>query len=300
MTPFKINIAKTNNPSILKFEANQTLIADGNLEFNNIDEAKESPLAQQLFFLPFVKAVYISANFIGIAKYDIVEWDEVSEAVAEQLENNLNDGMPIFTGNTDTKKIPINIYAESTPNPAVMKFVANKKLIHSSIEFKNIDETNHAPLAKALFHFPFVKEIFLDENYISITKYEMAEWQDIVMEIRDFIRNYLAEDKTILSKESFEQVTAKASPETHKAPELDSISQQIIALLDEHIKPAVASDGGNIQFQHYDKDNKIVHVVLQGACSGCPSSTFTLKNGIEQLLKSMIPEAVNEVVAANG
>lgn len=301
MTPFKINISKTNNPSILKFEANQSLIQGRNLEFNNIDEAKESPLAQQLFYLPFVKAVYISGNFIGIAKFDIVEWDEVSAAVATQLEKQLNEGVAVINNSNLQKSVPVTIYAESTPNPAVMKFVANKKLVDLTVEFKNIDDTKGSPLAQELFHFPFVKEIFIDENYISVTKYDMAEWQDIVMELRDFVRSYLAADKPVILQENMQDIVAKAQEETAIKPEeLDPISEQIVSLLNEHVKPAVASDGGNIQFESYDAKHKIVSVVLQGACSGCPSSTFTLKNGIEQMLKSMLPDKVNEVVAING
>lgn len=168
------------------------------------------------------------------------------------------------------------------------------------LEFKSIDETKYAPLAQALFHFPFVKEIFLDKNYISVTKYDMVEWNDIVMEIREFIRNYIQEGKEVVSKdipvEQKEQI--ELSEESFEA--LDDISKEIVNILEEYIKPAVASDGGNIMFDSYDPDSKIVKVVLQGACSGCPSSTMTLKSGIENTLKNLLKGQVNEVVAING
>jgi hypothetical protein len=192
MSGITISIEKTSNPAIIKFEASSFLTRHSSYEFKNIDDAKDSPLAQQLFYLPFVKTIFISGNFIAIERYNIVEWDDVQEEVATQIETYINEGKEVISESATPKKvIPVTIYAESTPNPAVMKFVANKKIIDRMLEFKSIDETNYAPLAQALYHFPFVKEIFLDKNYISITKYDMIEWNDITLEIREFIRNYI-------------------------------------------------------------------------------------------------------------
>jgi Fe-S cluster biogenesis protein NfuA len=197
---------------------------------------------------------------------------------------------------TSNDKIPVSVYAESTQNPAVMKFVANKPLVTQTIEFKNIDEANNAPMAQQLFHFPFVKEVFIDANYVSITKYEVAEWDNIVMEVREFIRKYIEEGKLILKEIPQQQETTDEST----AENLSKTESQIISILDEYIKPAVASDGGNIQFDSYNEIDKTVQVILQGACSGCPSSTFTLKNGIENMLKEMMPGKIKSVVALNG
>jgi Fe-S cluster biogenesis protein NfuA len=197
---------------------------------------------------------------------------------------------------TSNDKIPVSVYAESTPNPAVMKFVANKPLVTQTVEFKNIDEANNAPMAQQLFHFPFVKEVFIDANYVSITKYEVAEWDNIVMEVREFIRKYIEEGKLILKEIPQQQETTDEST----AENLSKTESQIISILDEYIKPAVASDGGNIQFDSYNEIDKTVQVILQGACSGCPSSTFTLKNGIENMLKEMMPGKIKSVVALNG
>ncbi len=304
MTDFNIKIAPTTTPSIVKFEADKFLTRHENYEFKNIDEAAKSPLAQQLFYLPFVKTVYIAQNFIAIEKYDIVEWSDVQEEVAEQIETYLNKGGEVIKQEKSTTgKVPVTVYAESTPNPAVMKFVANKKLVLQACEFKNIDDAKNAPLVQKLFHFPFVKEVFIDENYVSIQKYDMAGWEEITMELREFIRSYLEEGNEVLNKESFEAKTdASGNAEVKKEEyeNLDDTSQQIVAILDEYIKPAVASDGGNILFESYNQENKTVKVILQGACSGCPSSTMTLKNGIETMLRDMLKDKVEYVEAING
>ena len=155
MNEFNITTVETNNPTILKFEANHFLV-NGNYEYKNIDEAKDSPLAQQLFHLPFIKTVYISGNFIALQRYDIVEWNDVKDEVAQNLVEYLNAGEKVVREETD-KKVPTTVYAEVTPNPAVMKFVANRMLVPQTFEFKNIDEAKNSDLATELFHFPFVK-----------------------------------------------------------------------------------------------------------------------------------------------
>jgi len=201
-------------------------------------------------------------------------------------------------------KIATTVYAESTPNPKVMKFVANRAIIQGdSIEFMNIDEAKNSPLAIKLFHFPFVREVFIAKNFVSLTKYDAMEWEDVVMEVREFIREYLAEGGVVVNEieEVQEKETPKESTET-VAPinqqELGEVETRIVDILDEFVKPAVESDGGNIRFMSYEEG--VVSVLLQGACSGCPSSTITLKQGIENLLKKMLPTLVKEVVAING
>jgi Fe-S cluster biogenesis protein NfuA len=296
-----ITIQETTNKNIIKFVSNQILINGGSYEFNNIDEAKSSPLAQQLFYLPFVKKVFITANFIAIQRFDIVEWIDVQQEVAEQIEAYLNEGHTVISEDTlATKKEAIEVYAEATPNPSVMKFGTNKALTQTDVEYKNIDEANQSsPLAQAVFNFPFVKEVFISDNYISITKYDMVEWSDVYGEVRTFIREYLTDGKTII-KELPKQEEISDKKVDLPEVKLEGIPAEIVAILDEYIKPAVASDGGNIAFRSYDEERKIVSVILQGACSGCPSSTATLKNGIENLLKEMLPNQINEVVAING
>ena len=300
MSGISISIQNTNNDTIVKFVSNSILINGGSYEYNNIDEAKNSPLAQQLFYLPFVKKVFVTANFIAIQKYDIVEWEDVQQEVGEQIEAYLNDGNLVIKEET-TKKKAIEVYAEVTPNPSVMKFGSNKSLTTTDVECKNIDEANTtSPLAQALFHFPFVKEVFISENYVSITKFDMVEWNDIHPELRSFIRTYLQENKTIIKELPKAEVATNENTSNTTIQDLDETSAKIVSILDEYIKPAVASDGGNIAFKSYDKETKIVSVILQGACSGCPSSTITLKNGIEATLKQLLPNKIEEVVAVNG
>ena len=297
----KVTIKETQNPTILKFEFQDFITQNESFEFKNIDDAKASPLAQQLFYLPFVKTVYISGNFIAIEKYSIVEWDNVKDAVAEQIEKFVADGGTIITVEENkTKKQPVTVYGETTPNPSALKFVVSKMLTKTAIEFKNIDQTSASPLAKELFKFPYVKEIFIDENYISVTKYEINNWQEITLELRSFIKQYIENGGTVLDENYV--ATAIAEEETKAAAfdHLDVTSQQIINILEEYVKPAVQADGGNIAFESYDEDSKTVKVILQGACSGCPSSTFTLKSGIENMLKSMLNDESIKVEAANG
>ena len=300
MSSISISIQETNNPTILKFVSTSILINGGSYEYSNIDEAKNAPLAQQLFHLPFVKKVFVTANFIAIQKFDIVEWEDIKEEVREQIEAYLLDGNLVINEAERTKKPAIEVYAEATPNPAVMKFGTNKSLTTSDVECKNIDEASAtSPLAESLFHFPFVKEVFISENYISITKFDMVEWNSIYPELRNFIRTYLQENKTIIKELPKESNTTETN-EKDVQVNLDETSTKIVSILNEYIKPAVASDGGNIAFKSYNKERKIVSVILQGACSGCPSSTITLKNGIETMLKDMLPNQINEVVAING
>ncbi|MCK5443731.1 MAG: NifU family protein [Maribacter sp.] len=300
MKEYSITVKKTNNPAVLKFEANHFITKNTNYEFKNIDEAKNSPLAQQLFYLPFIKTVYISGNFIGLERFDIVEWDDVKDEVAQQLVEYLNAGEPVVIEEENSKKVAVTVYAEVTPNPSVMKFVSNLRIVPTAFEFRNIDEAKDSNLAYKLFQLPFVKEVFFDENYVSVSKFDVAEWDDIVMQLRELVRDFLAEGNEVVSEESIGLKSAVAPEAKLNDTALDDTSKQIIDILEEYVKPAVASDGGNILFQSYDADNKTVNVILQGACSGCPSSTFTLKNGIETMLKNMMGDKVNEVVALNG
>jgi|TARA_B110000014_G_C20050356_1_gene546355 Fe-S cluster biogenesis protein NfuA len=300
METHTITITHTSSPSIVKFESNHFLTEHQSFEFNNIDEASNSQLARELFYLPFVKKIYISGNFIAIEKYNIVEWSTIENDLSEQIQDFLNTGKKAVDEDVATKKVAVTVYAESTPNPSAMKFVANKKLVDTIFEFKNIDDAKISPLATKLFHFPFVKEIFIDENYVSINKYDLAEWTDIANELREVIRNFIADGNMIVD-------TTAEKPKKEVAPEinlnidnLDDISTEIVNVLNEYIKPAVASDGGNIMFQSYNEVTQEVSVILQGACSGCPSSTMTLKSGIEATLKEMIPGKISSVIALNG
>ena len=297
----KITIKETQNPKIVKFELKDFITQNENFEYKNIDEAKNSPLAQQLFYLPFVKAVYISGNFIAIERYEIVEWADVQDDVAEQIENFISaGGVVIIPNKTSIKKQPISVYGETTPNPASLKFVVNKALTKTAAEFKNIDEATHSPLTKELFKFHFVKEVFIAENYISITKYDSISWDEITLELRTFIKEFIENGGTIIDESQIIHAEKQEKQQVKNFENLDTTSQQIINILEEYVKPAVAADGGNILFDSFDETNKKVKVILQGACNGCPSSTFTLKSGIENMLKDMLNDKDIVVEAVNG
>ena len=296
----QLTIKPTQNPAILKFEFPDFITQNENFEFKNIDETKQSPLAQQLFYLPFVKTVYISGNFIAIERFNIVEWEDVQDAVAEQIEKYVNEGGKIIiVDENKAKKQPITVYGETTPNPSALKFVVSKMLTKNAVEFKNIDDTAASPLAKELFQFPYVKEVFIDENYISVTKYDINEWNDITLELRSFIKLFIENGGTVLDEDFIATDTKQEKQQIKNFDNLDTTSQQIINILEEYVKPAVAADGGNILFDSYDEKEKRVKVILQGACNGCPSSTFTLKNGIENMLKDMLNDEAIKVEAVN-
>jgi len=300
METITISIQTTSNPTILKFEADKFLTNHESFEFNNIDEAKASPLAQELFYLPFIKKVYISGNFVALERFDIVEWADVQEEVAEQIANYINAGKQVVTESSTPKHTPTTVYAESTPNPTAMKFVVNKKLVPTSYEFVSVEDAKHSPLVTELFHLPFVKSVFLDENFISITKHDNADWGEITTELRDFLKNYIETGKDIIAANAPKANKQSEADATAEFENYDDISKEIIIILEEYVKPAVANDGGNIEFQSYDPDTKTVKVILQGACSGCPSSTYTLKNGIENMLKEMLKDKDLTVEAING
>lgn len=187
----------------------------------------------------------------------------------------------------------VNIYTEATPNPNSMKFVFNFELLPEQISFDytspadGITKEKNSPLAVALFGMEFVERVFITSNFITITKNENTLWEDEIFGIKQFLKTYLEEKKPIFINPDFD---------TEQDNESDPIISKIKDALNQYVKPAVESDGGAISFHSFDPETGLVKVLLQGSCSGCPSSTMTLKAGIEALLTRMIPE-VKEVAA---
>ena len=188
----------------------------------------------------------------------------------------------------------ISIYTEMTPNPETMKFVANKLLYPGkSIDFQDESSAAPSPLAMELFSFPFIKSVFIASNFVTLTKTnETEDWQDVIPSIKQFLKEYLEEGKPVINEE--EIVTSKKDSSNEISADDDDVVKRIKELLENYVKPAVEMDGGAIQFKSYDEG--VVNLMLQGSCSGCPSSMITLKAGIEGMMKRMIPE-VKEVVA---
>ncbi len=195
----------------------------------------------------------------------------------------------IKTGNT-----LISIYTEMTPNPETMKFVANKLLYPGkSIDFTDETMAGPSPLAKELFSFPFIKSVFIASNFVTLTKTaETDDWQDVIPAIKQFLKDYLENGGQVVIEEEIAKMKQESS-NTVLAGD-DDVVKRIKELLDNYVRPAVEMDGGAIQFKSYDEG--VVNLMLQGSCSGCPSSMITLKAGIEGMMKRMIPE-VKEVVA---
>ena len=293
MEKHNIKFKETSREDELEFYSN-IFLSEKRIEFEKIEEAKNFPLIQQIFYLPFVNKVILNKHSVYIEKLNILEWKDVQDELCKQLEDFLNGGGLVSQVEL-TKASPITVYAESTPNPNAMKFVVNKKLFNDVYEFKKVEDTKDAPLAKSLFTFPFIQEIFFDFNFISIIQKPDSNWDENIMDVREFIRSFIQDENTILYEENF---IKKSDPKIKE--NLDDVSKKIIEIIEEHVKPAVASDGGNIVFESYDKKSKKVNVILQGACSGCPSSTITLKSGIENMLKEMLPGMISSVNAING
>lgn len=200
-------------------------------------------------------------------------------------------------------EIPYIIYAEMTPNPASIKFVANKMIMSggATANYASVEEASSAPLVKKLFEFPFVKQVFLAQNYITITRHDFIDWDDVLMETRTFLTQYLNAANPVINELPSKEMPSDntfAQTQTvfteHAVPQ-NEIEVKIIEILEEYIRPAVAQDGGLITFKSLQ--DGVVTVQMRGSCSGCPSSTLTLKAGIEGLLKRLMPDQIKEVVS---
>ena len=289
-----IIIEPTENSKVMKFVADYNLMP-GSLELDRTSDVSELPLAKKLFVYPFVERIFITANFIAVAKQDGVEWENVVEPLKEIIEAELEANPRVYL---QKEKEVQQVFAEMTPNPMVMKFVSTKVLLDGFVEVKSKDDAAEVPLAKAIFNeFDFTKEVFISDNFVAVTKNVSVEWHEVMVAVRTFITEYLQNGGKI----------SNATPQKHESPvenlmnrEYTETEQKISEILKEYVAPAVESDGGKISLMEYVPETKTAKMLLQGACSGCPSSTATLKGGIENLLKQFVPELVEKVEAVNG
>lgn len=300
MSTYNISIQETSNEHIIKFATDSFLTQATSYEFKNAEEAAISPLAVELFKLPFIKTVFISQNFIALEKIPVTDWDKVQDVIANLIQEYLNSKQEVIS--TAKKVVPITIYAESTPNPEVMKFVANKRLVQEGkYEFRSAEEASNSPLALALFKFPFISQVFITSNYISISKYNVVSWEEITLEVREFVKAFLEKGNKAILSESAEEAQADMKDITEdQYNSLGETERKIVSIIKEYVEPAVNSDGGHIAFKSFDREKKTVQVILHGACSGCPSASHTLKGGIENILKRFMPNEVAHVEAYNG
>ncbi len=290
----QILIEPTENQKVMKFVTDYTLIP-GSVELDRDSDIKEIPLAQELFKFPFVEKIFITANFIAIAKQDSVEWEHVIEGLKNIIEDELLANPKIYQ---QKKRELFEVYSEMTPNPNVMKFVSNRFLLEGFVEVKTKESAVVVPLAEALYNeFEFVKEVFISDNFVAVTKDETVEWHQVMVAVRALISDFLQAGKTV----------SLAQAQSHEKPVENLIyrdytekEQKISDVLNEYVAPAVENDGGKISLIEYIEESKTAKMLLQGACSGCPSSTATLKGGIESILKQFIPDLVEHVEAVNG
>ncbi|MCE4247682.1 NifU family protein [Riemerella anatipestifer] len=290
----QIIIEATENPRVMKFVADYNLIP-GSLELDRNSDISEIPLAQELFNYPFVDKIFITANFIAVAKQDTVEWEHVVQSLKNVIEDELLANPRIYR---QQRKEVYQIYAEMTPNPSVMKFVASRLLLDGFVEVKSREEAAEVPLAQAIFkEFSFAQEVFISDNFVAVTKDDSVQWHEVMVVTRAFIAEYLQNGGEVSQKE----------PQKHENPvekiinrEYTYTEQKISDVLNEYVAPAVENDGGKISLMEYDESTKTAKMLLQGSCSGCPSSTATLKGGIENVLKQFLPDLVEKVEAVNG
>lgn len=289
-----IHIEATENANVMKFVADYTLIPGG-VELHRDSDISEIPMAQELFKLPFVSMIFITANFVAIEKTNDVEWDMVAESLKELISDELLANPRVYR--QITKKEVFPLYAEMTPNPSVMKFVSPKLILDGFVEATSREEAKDIPLAKAVYEqFDFITNVFISDNFVAITKNNSVEWHEVMNPVRSFVAEYLQNGGIVSEKE----------PQKHENPvkkiinrEYSDDEQKIADIIAEYVSPAVENDGGKISLIEYDAETKTAKMLMQGACSGCPSSTITLKNGIENLLKQFVPELVENVEAVN-
>ena len=198
-------------------------------------------------------------------------------------------------------KSPVLLYTEQTPNPESLKFVTNRMLYRGTADFREEELAREwSPLGSELFDLPYVKGVYVSNNFVTVTKEFNYAWEDIMLKLKEFIKQYVQDEKPIVN-EGFAEAMAAVEAERGAGYEYSEDDAEIVAkikeLIDTYVKPAVEMDGGNIEFKHFEEG--VVTVVLQGSCSGCPSSTVTLKSGIEGMLKRMLPQ-VKEVVSEMG
>lgn len=308
MNPYKFEIKPTSKASILKFEANRFLTQHAGYEFSSKKEALISPMGLLLFEkFPEIGKIYIAQNFVAVEVQDESTWPSVKNAIASTLESFLNAGGKIIQEKPEKKKRPVSVYIESTKNPEVMRFVSSIKLVVSPTNFKNIIDAKHAPLARELFLLPYVKGVQFEENFISIMKKETADWNEINLELREFIRHYLMQGKEIINEDieplpeaefhSFHEIKKIKKERSFVPPSsvgtLDKTSQRIIEILNTEIRVALAANYP-VFFQSYDADTKVLKLLLKSTEKDTVSIDDA-KRIIQEKLDVLLPDSVNLV-----
>lgn len=288
----KVQIEKTENYKIIKFVTDYTLIPGG-VQLDRNSDLSQIPMAVELFKIPLIESIFITANFIAVEGNDPLELEKKSEEIRNLISDELLENPRVYRS-TEKKQI-FPIYAEMTPNPSVMKFVSTKMILDGFLEVEKNQRNPEIPLAEEIFEqFDFLEKVFISDNFVAVTKNQDHPWHEVMNAVRSLIAEYLQNNG----------IVAKIPPQKHESPVQKIIDREysedekIIAdILAQHIAPAVENDGGKISLIDYDQSTKTAKMLLQGACAGCPSANATLKNGIENLLKQFVPELVEKVEA---
>lgn len=291
----EVYIQTTENPQIIKFVAQETLIP-GALEAERNSLVPNIPIIQKLFGFSFIEKIFITANFVAVSKSDETLWENKANEIKELISKELTKNPKIYP---EKKEKTFPLFADMTPNPNVMKFVSTENLIEGFLEVEEQDilKVIKIPLAKTIFKkFKFVKKVFISDNFISVTKDNTVEWHDIMISVKDEISEFLHSGQKI----------SNIPPSSHDKPVESLIKrnynkdeQKISEVIEEFVAPKIGRDGGKISLVEYDEVHKTAKMLLQGSCSGCPSSIITLKNGIENILKHHLPGMVEKVEAIN-
>ena len=279
-----IQTETTPNPATLKFLPGQPVLKIGTADFPSAETAGSSPLARRLFGVDGVDAVFLGNDFVTVTKRDDIDWDHIKPAILGAIMEHYQSGQPVMEDDA------LNLRTEATPNPATLKFLPGKEVLPAgSADFPAPEAAESSPLAQRLFAVEGVTGVFLGPDFITVTKTDAFEW-DVLTDpvIAAIAAHHKAGEPVIADGAAGASAVGHAA---HDGPDAEVVGQ-IKTLLDTRVRPAVAQDGGDITFHGFDKG--IVYLHMQGACAGCPSSTLTLKAGIENLLRHYIPE-VSEV-----
>ena len=266
-------------------------LVEDEINFPDVESAGRSPLAYKVFGFPWADSVKIAPQFVSITKQDWVDWDVLADPLANLIKEHLELKQPVLfeksrSGVSEEPKDmpPVEVRFEPTPNPNALKFVTNRHLSHSAHEFNTTEEAEASPFATKIFQFPWADGVFISQDFITIRKSEIVEWDAVSQPLADMIKEHMEQGLALFVDDSSSEISENDPP----------IVQQIKQILNQEIRPAVAMDGGDIVFQRFE-DNR-VYLHMKGSCAGCPSSTMTLKQGIESRLRERIPE-VQEVIA---
>ncbi len=291
-----VYMEQTAQPNHMKFVANIMLYGQNSVEFLDAESVGDrSELAKQLFEMEGVRSVLIENNYVKVGKSKDFEWIELKSQIREFVQTFLRDGKdPINLESVEAYNLA-NIVCKvlPTPNPENIKFVFDNLNLYEngSIDFPNNESVKgQSPLADELFTMSEIRNVFIANNFVTIGKSNDADWDDLAPKIKVFLEKYLTDQKDVLNLTTIQAIAAEGKTEGDE----DEMVLKIKDLLQKYVQPAVEMDGGAIVFKEYN--DGVVTLGMQGACSGCPSSTITLKAGIEGMMKRMIPE-VKEVIA---